>query len=578
MSDDEYGEDSFDDSRAPTPAKPSSRGPPQSMIPAKELTEQEMTELEELQKENEALLARIRDYEVQGNVIDELENKIENMKAQVKAANLNAGAIKERDKLRQKVKTMSEEHRDALEKANADRDSYEETKRLVDAQTSLVTTVQDLDKLKAAHSELVSDCNIARASLLSELLADSGGNNNETVAYLDQVGQNHENLLTKAADGAGKSGGVEESSVARKARRAIDCGQSKSKGRSLDPNNYQFVKIGELVRLRLDKKERECQRLITEMKMSGASGGGGGGRLGVGGTTSTGLMSATKARIPDETDSNALTTTNGDGGGDGNHQVKDATAMVMQLEKELDIMKNKNRKLENRCNGLERELQNALGAADDLVVLKSKAIQLLERQKMEKELRLTAEGATKIANRKVLALAQHIEKLMLHLKHEAASKAKAQDSAGRASQEVQLMRARSATLVKRASARDQVIVELKEGAKILEDQLRLMDEKYMELRTKLDYTRQSTGRDVIKYKQVASQLRTKWALLSASMPGQPTLLDEVEVNDTQAFGGSSTASEAVSQALSVSFGPETGENVSLTRGKGRSRSASSTNM
>ena len=29
------------------------------------------------------------------------------------------------------------------------------------------------------------------------------------------------------------------------------------------------------------------------------------------------------------------------------------------------------------------------------------------------------------------------------------------------------------------------------GSKILEDQLRLMDEKYLELRTKLDYARES---------------------------------------------------------------------------------------
>ena len=32
-------------------------------------------------------------------------------------------------------------------------------------------------------------------------------------------------------------------------------------------------------------------------------------------------------------------------------------------------------------------------------------------------------------------------------------------------------------------------MELKEGGKILEDQLKLMDEKYLELRQKLDYMR-----------------------------------------------------------------------------------------
>jgi len=41
----------------------------------------------------------------------------------------------------------------------------------------------------------------------------------------------------------------------------------------------------------------------------------------------------------------------------------------------------------------------------------------------------------------------------------------------------------------------------------------------MELRTKLDFTRQSTGKDVVKYKAQASTLRAKWAMLSATVKG-----------------------------------------------------------
>jgi len=199
------------------------------------------------------------------------------------------------------------------------------------------------------------------------------------------------------------------------------------------------------------------------------------------------------------------------------------------LEQELEAASRKLKKSESRCAHLEGELSAALGNADDVHVLKSKAMQLLERQKGEKESRLRAEAATKLANKKILALSQHIEKLMLHLKHEAASKAKAHEAAGRATQEVSLLRQRNAVLSKRAVARDQVIVELREGAKILEDQLRLMDEKYMELRTKLDYTRQTTAKEVNKYKQQASNLRAKWALLSNAPGHVPTLLDEMDV-------------------------------------------------
>lgn len=51
-------------------------------------------------------------------------------------------------------------------------------------------------------------------------------------------------------------------------------------------------------------------------------------------------------------------------------------------------------------------------------------------------------------------------------------------------------------LAKKNSSRDRLINELKEGAKILEDQLRLMDEKYIELRNKLDWTRQHSQKEV----------------------------------------------------------------------------------
>ena len=50
-------------------------------------------------------------------------------------------------------------------------------------------------------------------------------------------------------------------------------------------------------------------------------------------------------------------------------------------------------------------------------------------------------------------------------------------------------------------------------------QLRLMDEKYMELRTKLDFTRMTTGKEVTKYKALASSLRAKWAAYSNNQVG-----------------------------------------------------------
>ena len=79
-----------------------------------------------------------------------------------------------------------------------------------------------------------------------------------------------------------------------------------------------------------------------------------------------------------------------------------------------------------------------------------------------------------------------------------------------AERDIQLLKNRNAVLAKKNSSRDRLINELKEGAKILEDQLRLMDEKYIELRNKLDWTRQHSQKEVRRI-----QVRQQCVLSSA---------------------------------------------------------------
>jgi len=259
--------------------------------------------------------------------------------------------------VRAKLKNLAEEHKNAIDRASSDRGDYEETKRLVETQGQLLSTKQALEQLKVAHTELVDDCNAARASLLRELLEDLGGASDER-GHMEEVSGAHSALLRVAGKEA------EESAVAKKARRAIDCVQGG--GKTLDPSKYQFVKIAELVRLRVDKTERECQRLIGEAKAQAAKEGSVGATrvIPTGPSTSTGLMSATRARLPKAP---------GEDGGSG----MDGAAMVASLQAELDSVAARNKRLEQRVGSLEAELRDALSSSDDLVVLKAKSLQLL---------------------------------------------------------------------------------------------------------------------------------------------------------------------------------------------------------
>jgi hypothetical protein len=90
---------------------------------------------------------------------------------------------------------------------------------------------------------------------------------------------------------------------------------------------------------------------------------------------------------------------------------------------------------------------------------------------------------------KVNALSEHIENLLLHLKQAVITKAKALSERSKFQKEIEMQTQHNAIMEKRNSRKDQAINDLKEGGKVMEDQLTLMDEKYMALRMKLDWSK-----------------------------------------------------------------------------------------
>lgn len=178
--------------------------------------------------------------------------------------------------------------------------------------------------------------------------------------------------------------------------------------------------------------------------------------------------------------------------------------------------------LQTRISNLEEELRLALGAAEDIKALKAKVIQLVDRLRSEKEERVKADGEVKRYSRKMEMLGDHIEKLMLHLKHEAGIKIKTSDQLRDSEKRNIALQAKLLNLTKKNQAKDRLVAELREGSKILEDQLRLMDEKYLELRTKLDYTRDTGTKKIKKAQKMAADLRVKFALA-----GNTTMLDHI---------------------------------------------------
>ena len=146
------------------------------------------------------------------------------------------------------------------------------------------------------------------------------------------------------------------------------------------------------------------------------------------------------------------------------------------------------------------ELGNRLVTADALELkvgkLRERSNEYASRLSLEKDRHAATKSELMNSNERLVMLSEHVEKLMVHLKHEAAAKVKAESVVKRFERDAALLRQKSGVLRKRTIVQKRALSEMREGSKILEDQLRLMDEKYIELRSKLDWTRSHAKREV----------------------------------------------------------------------------------
>lgn len=195
----------------------------------------------------------------------------------------------------------------------------------------------------------------------------------------------------------------------------------------------------------------------------------------------------------------------GDGGGDG-------TSAAEQV-------------LQKKLRNLEESLKDATATTlDDVQSLKNKIFHLSERVRVEKEYKRTAENEVATSKKKIAMLSDHMEKLVLHLKRESAHKLRLSEQLRQIEKENSKTKERCELVTKKLSIKDRLLFEMREGSKVLEDQLRLMDEKYLELRGKLDWARAAAARKIKRAEKTASDLRVKFAMSGASM-----LLDNVSL-------------------------------------------------
>lgn len=195
--------------------------------------------------------------------------------------------------------------------------------------------------------------------------------------------------------------------------------------------------------------------------------------------------------------------------------IKDDSSIgvIQRLEQKLAKEKEHNDELEARCIALKNEIAAATKQNEGVENLHIRISQMNERLRNEREQKTKLANELNEETKKVEALSDHIEKLMIHLKHEAISKARSLSDQSKLQRELDATNVRIEHLEKKNDRKDKAIADLRETGKLLEDQLRLMDEKYMDIRSKLDWTRTQTNKICKQKEQELHQLREKFALL-----------------------------------------------------------------
>jgi hypothetical protein len=322
-------------------------------------------------------------------------------------------------------------------------------------------------------------------------------------------------------------------------------------GEDVNPDDYAGIttsKLLELYRQKVETRSRKQVRLAVErsggsslalgasIRVGGLTGGGssvfGGGSAGMGGggaqraTTSRNLI----RQIAAEGRGRAA----GAGGGTGadsqdpDRADRDGAGAEppvptgpmdtpedltrFELERQIAALKRKNQRMQKDVDALKSEVQQSGAEQGRADALQKRNENLGKRLNQERDHRLRVDKEVERAQKKVAKLAEHIERLMTHLKHESTAKLKHQKVVQRMEEELGALRLRSAALVKKMQMRERVIEELREGSQILEEQLRLMDSKYVDMRRKLDWTRDHTKQQVKKMTEEADLLRARWQL------------------------------------------------------------------
>ena len=173
--------------------------------------------------------------------------------------------------------------------------------------------------------------------------------------------------------------------------------------------------------------------------------------------------------------------------------------------------------LETKYRNLVSEFRMSISHdGEDIRILKAKLLEIVTRSRQTREACLVAQDEASKCKKMTDMVVCHLEKLVNHIKRESQLKAKHDEEFKNTTEMLRKLKQNYTILLSQNASKNKYISALQKGNGLLQDQLKLMDEKYLQLRFKLDHAREhgvraqrkadaKLGKAMEKFAEVAAQ-------------------------------------------------------------------------
>lgn len=180
-----------------------------------------------------------------------------------------------------------------------------------------------------------------------------------------------------------------------------------------------------------------------------------------------------------------------------------------EMESKVQFLKESQQKLLREANAMKQKVATVEDTEKKLAYARNLNAELVSQADVLRETKRSYGSAICELKQKLVVLSKQLEKMVKHLEHESTEKLKCQDELKVMKDKLRKAKTHRKTIRRKSDQVHRLLGDTKKSSSILEDQLTLMDKKYIELRKTLDWTRANASKDRTKLQKEIDRLQLR---------------------------------------------------------------------